>query len=290
MRCKSTKPHPQRSCRAQVISVAKIEHMKTTQALESYLREMGVSASGRGDGFFFIDAKEKSSMVSTWTDILAAERQESGDWVLHVGGFEVLGTIHAMDGVELEYDDDDEPIIPTIYKGEPVIGTVDGEFMLADNYISDDSSAPFSIETPQVAYDFLDEHDWVLQSDSEKTWDAIKNLIRADVAQVQTQLGAAAKKVEVEVATLTATHTVGLVWIWHVYLTQEPNSTFTLSAEQVNFDGPPETIEPEIGISSLSALTVELVDLWNQMTGDAPDQNVFDDTLFKVFRHFPSLT
>lgn len=45
----------------------------------------------------FIAARERSSMVSMWTDILALEKLSGGNWQLHQGKLEIIGSIYDLD-------------------------------------------------------------------------------------------------------------------------------------------------------------------------------------------------
>ena len=129
--------------------------------LQRYLRRMGIRGDHRPDGLIFLAARENSSMVSTWTDILALENVEPGRWRLHQGGLEVLGSIHAMPEGVLQFDDDENPIEPTAYDGKQVVGLADGEFMLSDTFIAEESSEPFASGDYLTCRTFLQEQGWI---------------------------------------------------------------------------------------------------------------------------------
>lgn len=136
------------------------EKVKNEPYLKTFLREMGIRGSNRSDGMTFIAAKESSSMSSTWTEILALEKHDGGNWQLHQGGLEIVGNIYELDEDKI-YDDDGNLVVPKSYKGQRIVGLGDGEYLLTNNFVIEISSNHFLAGDHKTYRPFLVENDWM---------------------------------------------------------------------------------------------------------------------------------
>jgi hypothetical protein len=128
--------------------------------LKRYLRELGIRGSNRSDGMTFLAAREASSMSSIWTEILALEKLSTGNWQLHQGRLEILGSIYDLEESKI-YDDDGNLVPPKSYQGQRIIGLEDGEYLLTNNFSSEISSEKFFAGNHTIYRPFLLEHDWM---------------------------------------------------------------------------------------------------------------------------------
>jgi hypothetical protein len=128
--------------------------------LKQYLRRLGIRGKGRADGLVFLAAKEMSSMVSTWTDILALERIEPGQCRLHHGGLEIMGSVNEIESGRTNIDVNGHRVAPKQYKGQRVVGLADGEFMLSNKFYAEESSEPFGWDNVSTCASFLKEQGW----------------------------------------------------------------------------------------------------------------------------------
>jgi hypothetical protein len=136
------------------------ERLEKEPHLKAFVREMGIRGFNRSDGMNFIAAKEMTSMSSTWTKILALEKLSDGNWQLHQGRLETIGSIYDLDEDKI-YDDDGNLVIPKSYQGRRVIGLADGEFLLTNNFEIEISSQHFFAGEHKTYRPFLVEHDWI---------------------------------------------------------------------------------------------------------------------------------
>jgi hypothetical protein len=136
------------------------EKLANEPHLKAYLREMGIRGTNRSDGMTFIAAKEMSSMASTWTEILALEKLNDGNWQLHQGRLETIGSIYDLDEDKI-YDADGNLVLPKSFQGHRIVGLADGEFLLTNNFQSELSSQHFSAGDHKTYRPFLVEHDWM---------------------------------------------------------------------------------------------------------------------------------
>ena len=128
--------------------------------LKRYLRELGIRGSNRSDGMTFLAAKEASSMSSVWTEILALEKLNAGYWRLHQGRLEILGSIYDLDQDKI-YDGNGNLVAPKSHQGQRVIGLLDGEYLLTNNFLIEFSSKEFLAGDHTTYRPFLLEYDWM---------------------------------------------------------------------------------------------------------------------------------
>lgn len=128
--------------------------------LKRYLHELGIRGSNRFDGMTFIAAREASSMSSVWTEILALEKLSTGNWQLHQGRLEILGSIYDLEESKI-YDDDGNLVPPKSYQGQRIVGLEDGEYLLTNNFSIEISSEKFLAGNHTIYRPFLQEHDWM---------------------------------------------------------------------------------------------------------------------------------
>jgi hypothetical protein len=136
------------------------EKIENEPYIKAFLREMRIRGSNRSDGLIFISAKEISSMSSTWTKILALEKQTDGNWQLHQGRLETLGSIYDLDPIKI-YDEDGNLVIPKTYKGQRIVGLADGEYLLTNNFEIEISSERFLARDHKKYRPFLVENNWL---------------------------------------------------------------------------------------------------------------------------------
>jgi hypothetical protein len=128
--------------------------------LKKYLRELGIRGSNRSDGMIFIAAREKSSMSSIWTDILALQKLSDGNWQLHQGMLEIIGSIYDL-GEDKIYDKNGDLAPPKSHQGKRIIGLLDNEYLLTNNFLIENSSNKFLADNYTIYRPFLLEHDWM---------------------------------------------------------------------------------------------------------------------------------
>ena len=73
-------------------------------------------------------SREKSSMASTWTEMVGFFQDENGDWVLGNCGYEILGSVYDLLTEEQLYAEDGFQI-PEEINGVKVHGIADGEYL-----------------------------------------------------------------------------------------------------------------------------------------------------------------
>ena len=136
------------------------EKLANEPHLKAYLREMGIRGSNRSDGMTFIAAKEMSSMASTWTEILALQKQIDGSWKLHQGRLEILGSIYDLEEDKI-YDEEGNLVIPKSYCGQRIVGLADGEYLVTNKFESEFESNLFLPKEFGIYRPFLVEHEWM---------------------------------------------------------------------------------------------------------------------------------
>lgn len=161
---KETKSELQSSVLVSQSSI-KSELLRQQPFIGVYAKMLGIKTSNRDDGLRLLAAKESSSMVSTWTDVLALEKTTEGLWRLHNGGFEILGRIYSLEGVTVKYGDDGQVIAPKKYQGQKVLGLADGEYLIVDRFYSEEQSPPFEYHQMPIWREFLKEHGWIDDKD-----------------------------------------------------------------------------------------------------------------------------
>ena len=103
--------------------------------------------------------REKSSMVSTWTEMIGFLQDETGNWLLGNCGHEVLGSIYDLLTEEQLYAEDGFQI-PEEINGVKVHGIEDGEYLESEEIIFYDDTATFNQESFQKAIDYFEMYDW----------------------------------------------------------------------------------------------------------------------------------
>jgi hypothetical protein len=103
--------------------------------------------------------REKSSMASTWTEMIGFFKEKNGDWVLGNCGHEIIGSIYDLLTEEQLYADDGFQI-PEVINGVKVHGIEDGEYLQSEEVIFYDDTVRFNQETFQKAIDYLKMYDW----------------------------------------------------------------------------------------------------------------------------------
>lgn len=129
--------------------------------LQMFAASVSLKLERRTDGLVFLAAMEGSSMASTWTDLLALEKLDDGQWRLHHGALQMAGSLCDIPEGRRRYDDDGNIVPPRTFRGEKVAGIADGEFILIDKFFSDASSPPFKKDQWHIAEKFLLEHGWI---------------------------------------------------------------------------------------------------------------------------------
>ena len=104
-------------------------------------------------------SREKSSMVSTWTEMIGFLKVYSGDWVMGNCGHEILGSIYDLLTEEQLYAEDGFQV-PEEVNGVKVHGIEDGEYLESEEIIFYDDSVTFNEASFQKAVDYFEMHDW----------------------------------------------------------------------------------------------------------------------------------
>lgn len=123
-------------------------------------------------------SREKSSMVSTWTEMVGFFQESSGEWVLGNCGHEIIGSIydllteeqlHAEDGIQ----------IPEEINGVKIYGIEDGEYLESEDIVFYDEVVTFNKKTIQKAIDYLEIYDWATHPEYETALLKINNMVLA---------------------------------------------------------------------------------------------------------------
>lgn len=123
-------------------------------------------------------SREKSSMVSTWTEMIGFFQDEAGNWLLGNCGREVLGSIYDLLTEKQLYADDGIQI-PEEINGIKVYGIEDGEYLVSEDIVFYDEIARFNRDTFQKAIDYLDTYDWNTHPEYELAISKIKSKVLA---------------------------------------------------------------------------------------------------------------
>ncbi len=107
----------------------------------------------------FLLSREKSSMVSTWTEMIGFIESENGEWVLGNCGHEILGNIYELLSVE-QLNADDGFQIPEEINGVKVIGITGGEYLESEDVVFHDETVTFNRDNFQKALDYFEMYDW----------------------------------------------------------------------------------------------------------------------------------
>ena len=110
--------------------------------------------------------REKSSMVSTWTEMIGFFQEKNGDWVLGNCRYEILGSKYDLLTEEQLYADDGFQI-PEKINGVKVHGIADGEYLESEEIIFFEETVTFGRETFQKAVDYFDSYEWNSHPDYE---------------------------------------------------------------------------------------------------------------------------
>jgi len=104
-------------------------------------------------------SREKSSMVSTWTEMIGFLKLDSGDWIIGNCGHEIIGSIYDL-LTEEQLNAEDGFQIPEEVNGIRVHGIEDGEYLESEEIIFYDDTATFNRESFQRAVDYFEMYDW----------------------------------------------------------------------------------------------------------------------------------
>ncbi len=104
-------------------------------------------------------SREKSSMASTWTEMVGFFQELSGEWVLGNCGHEIIGSIYDLLTKE-QRDAEDGIEIPEEINGVKVYGIEDGEYLQSEDIVFYDEVVTFNQKTIQKAIDYLENYDW----------------------------------------------------------------------------------------------------------------------------------
>jgi hypothetical protein len=111
-------------------------------------------------------SREKSSMVSTWTEMIGFLKVDSGDWVMGNCGHEILGSIYDLLTEEQLYSEDGFQI-PEEVNGVKVHGIEDGEYLESEEIIFCDDTVTFNQESFRKALDYFEMYDWNIHPEYE---------------------------------------------------------------------------------------------------------------------------
>lgn len=120
--------------------------------------------------------REQSSMASCWNESLLLKQNEHGQFYLAVCGHEVLGNIYELPEDEI-YDEDENLITPTHYKGQPVLDLEDGEWLVGAELVEKETSRPFDASSLAVAAEFLSEQGWDDHPEASRILDDVRTAL-----------------------------------------------------------------------------------------------------------------
>jgi len=123
-------------------------------------------------------SRERSSMVSTWTEMVGFFQESSGEWVLGNCGHESIGSIYDLLTKEQLYAEDGIQI-PDEINGVKVYGIEDGEYLQSEDIVFDDEVTTFNQKTIQKAIDYLESYDWSSHPEYETALLKIKTKVTA---------------------------------------------------------------------------------------------------------------
>ena len=104
-------------------------------------------------------SREKSSMVSTWTEMIGFIESDNGYWVLGNCSHEILGSIYDLLTEEQLYADDGIQI-PEEVNGVKVYGIEDGEYLQSEDVFFYNETVSFNRDTFQEAVNYFEMYDW----------------------------------------------------------------------------------------------------------------------------------
>jgi hypothetical protein len=111
-------------------------------------------------------SREKSSMVSTWTEMIGFFQEKSGDWILGNCGYEILGSIHDLLTEKQIYSDEGFQV-PDEVNGVKIHGISDGEYLESEEIIFSNETVIFNKANFQKAVDYFEMYDWNTHSEYE---------------------------------------------------------------------------------------------------------------------------
>ena len=83
-------------------------------------------------------SREQSTMASSWDEHLGYCQVSEKKWRIGTYGYEWIGSIYELVPEEELYDDDGELVVPEEYQGRKIIGLADGEYLQAEDLVSED--------------------------------------------------------------------------------------------------------------------------------------------------------
>ena len=123
--------------------------------------------------------REKSSMVSCWTELLCIESLEARRWLLFTGAHEWLGSIYELVPEDERYDENGEMVVPEFHNGQRIIGLADGEYLETDEIVvGNDGSCEFGPEELDKAAEYCRNAGWDTQKSFDQAWEKLLALVR----------------------------------------------------------------------------------------------------------------
>jgi len=121
-------------------------------------------------------SREKSSIVSTWTEMIGFIESDNGYLVLGNCGHEILGSIYDLLTNEQLYADDGIQI-PEEINGVKVHGIADGEYLESEDMVFDNETVTFNRDTFQEAVDYFEMYDWNTHPEYELVLQKLKAVV-----------------------------------------------------------------------------------------------------------------
>ena len=121
--------------------------------------------------------RERSSIVSTWTEMLGAIETAHGCWVIGNCGHEIIGSIYDLVPNENLYDEDGYFKIPQEINGVAVFGLADGEYLESEEFVFDDCPITFTKENISDVIEYCEQYEWNKHPDFNKALDKIKAMV-----------------------------------------------------------------------------------------------------------------
>ena len=125
-----------------------------------------------------LDGWDASWKTSAWDARLVLKQDDQGQFYLAICMHEVLGNIDELPQ-ETRYNQNGEVVVPAEFKGGPVIGLGDGQWLLGPRLEEAYASAKFERSSLSIADAFLAEHGWPDASDSGSIREAIEAAIKS---------------------------------------------------------------------------------------------------------------
>ena len=128
-------------------------------------------------------SRERSTMVSSWTEVLGIEDAGDGKWSLGVYVYNWLGSIDDLIPEEERYEEDGSFKVPDEYNGHRIRGLADDEYLEADELVKnpDVDTITFDKSSLAVAREYASRNQWDRQPGFESSWKRLLKIVGSPV-------------------------------------------------------------------------------------------------------------